>query len=63
MTTKIKTAAGWVWRDECAGKRGGKTIMWAPATEAQTQPSPWAIWSHRLRDVSAGDVVIARDAQ
>jgi GH43 family beta-xylosidase len=45
------------WRKVQVGPMGGQTLLWAPRIPGEKQPSAWAIWSRRLRDVSMGDVV------
>jgi hypothetical protein len=56
--TPCTTPAGTLaWRKTMVGPRGGQTTMYCPRAEGQTEPSPWVIWSWRLRDVDTGDVV------
>ena len=58
VATPCTTPAGLpAWRKIMVGPRGGKVTMYCPRGEGQTEPSAWVVWSYRLRDVSAGDVV------
>lgn len=59
-TPTVSRSGQLAWRKLLAGPRGGLTVYYCPRLEGQTEPSPWATWSFRLRDVSLADVIGSR---